>query len=87
MIVALNVKLARLIAAHANKKGRCQINKIFRYATSASKFLPELILLNEEARQECVFLLVKMQMFNFYRGLGCARGDESIIYFPTIYAC
>ena len=31
-------------------------------------------------------LLVETQTFNFYRSLDCAREDESIIYFLTIYA-
>ena len=42
----------------------------------------------EEARLQNHVLLVKKNTptFNFYRGLDCARKNESIIYFPTICA-
>ena len=44
---------------------------------------------NEEARQLCRVLLVETHTLtiNFYRSLDCARKNESIIYFSTIYAC
>ena len=64
MIVILNAKFARLLAAHANKKDGG----------------------TEKARQECNVLLVKTLMLTFYCSLHCARKNESIIYFSTIYA-
>ena len=33
-----------------------------------------------------VFVNWKTSTFNFYRSLDCTRENESIIYFPTIYA-
>ena len=65
-IVVLNTKLARLVAAHANKKD----DEKRRSPTKVQSLLVE----------------THMQMLNFYRSLNCARGNESIIYFPTIYA-
>ena len=38
----------------------------------------------EKLDKSAVFCSSKHKWFNFYLNLGCARGNESIIYFPTI---
>ena len=65
MIVVLNTKFARLLAAHANKKYGEKLRRLTTVPCFASQ---------------------NTLTFNFYRSLDCASKNESIIYFPTIYA-
>ena len=65
IIVVLNAKFARLLAAHANKKDGEKRRSPTRVPCFASS---------------------NTLTFNFYRSLDYARKNESITYFPIIYA-
>ena len=87
MMVVFNAKFALLIAAHENKttmiaeEARLQnhVNDFPRWPRFASR--------NHRFSNNNYNIYGRNTLtFNFYRSLGWARKNESIIYFSTIYA-
>ena len=79
-------KIKELFASTLNRKPvsvRCVSSMMI---VLSARFILLVAHANKKACERRVLLVKKTLTFNFYCSLHCARKNESIIYFPTIYA-